>query len=293
MAVQTSTLAVPVTRTARPAGNRIFAVLAHLSLGAWALAVIIPIVYTVLGSFKNNTELFGAPMALPGSLRWENWAQAWQQAHIGTYMLNSVVVVAGGVAGTMLFGSMAAYVLARYPFRGNRLIYAYFVMGLSIPGVVALVPLFFVVERLGLLNSHLGLMLVYIGQSLSFTVFFLAAFFKTLPGEIAEAAAMDGASHTRTFFQIMMPMAKPALVSVTIFNILGQWNQYMFPLILIQDPDKWVLTQGIAQISTQAGYQASWGPMFAALTISILPVLIVYAVFQRQIQSGLTAGAGK
>ncbi len=291
MAVSVSMPAVR-TRSVRRE-TRGFAVLAHVSLGLWALAVIIPIVYTVLGSFKDNTELFGAPLALPGHLRWSNWAGAWEQAHIGRYMLNSLIVVTGGVAGTMLLGAMAAYVLARFPFPGNRLVYYYFVLGLSIPGVVALVPLFFVVQRLGLLDTHTGLILVYIGQSLPFTVFFLAAFFKTLPGEIAEAAAMDGASHTRTFFQIMMPMAKPALVSVTIFNILGQWNQYMFPLILIQDPDKWMLTQGIAQISTQAGYQAEWGPMFAALTISILPVLVVYAIFQRQIQTGLTAGAVK
>src|SRR5919206_52488 len=144
--------------------------------------------------------------------------------------------------------------------------------------------------------AHIGLILVYIAYSLPFTVFFLAAFFKTLPAEIEEAAVMDGASHTRTFFQIMVPMARSGLVSITIFNIVGQWNQYLLPVAIMQGAgadSKWVLTQGIANISTSAGYQAQWSTLFAALTLSILPMIIVYAIFQRQIQAGLTAGAVK
>ena len=133
----------------------------------------------------------------------------------------------------MLLGSMAAYVLARYKFWGNRVIYFLFVSGLAFPVFLALVPLFFVVKNLGLLDTHTGLILVYIAYSLPFTVFFLAAFFKTLPTSVAEAAMIDGCSHTRLFFQVMMPMAKPGLISVTIFNIIGQWTQYLLPLVLL------------------------------------------------------------
>ncbi|MGW2205254.1 carbohydrate ABC transporter permease [Streptomyces sp. NPDC001774] len=269
--------------------------MAHLSLALWALVVIVPLLFTFLGSFKNTEELFGDPFTLPASLRWENWTRAWDTAHVGQYLLNSVVVVFFGVAGTMLLGSMAAYVLARYEFPGNRILYYMFVSGLTFPVFLALVPLFFVVKNLGLLGTHTGLVLVYIAYSLPFTVFFLAAFFKTLPKEIAEAAVVDGCSHTRTFFQVMLPMAKPAVVSLTIFNVLGQWNQYLLPLVLLPGDaeDKWVLPQGIASISTAAGNQADWGALFAALTISIIPMLVIYVVFQRQIQSGLTAGALK
>jgi N-acetylglucosamine transport system permease protein len=137
---------------------------------------------------------------------------------------------------------------------------------------------------------------VYIAYSLPFTVFFLAAFFKSLPYEIEEAATVDGASHTRKFFQIMLPMARSGLVSITIFNIVGQWNQYLLPVVIMTGPgaeSKYLLTQGIANISTSAGYQAQWSTLFAALTLSILPMIVVYAVFQRQIQAGLTAGAVK
>ncbi|MEV0586768.1 carbohydrate ABC transporter permease [Nonomuraea sp. NPDC050310] len=276
-------------------GARAFNAIAHLMLAVWALVVIVPLGLTFLGSVKDTTELFDDPFTLPSTLRWDNWVRAWETANVGQFMINSVIVVFFGVAGTMLLGSMAAYVLARYDFRGNRFIYYMFVSGLTFPVFLALVPLFFVVKNLGLLGTHTGLVLVHIAYSLPFTIFFLAAFFKTLPTSVAEAAFMDGCSHARTFFQVMLPMARPAVVSVTIFNILGQWNQYLLPLTLLPGDaeDKWVLTQGIASISTAAGNQADWGALFAALTITILPMLVVYVIFQRQIQAGLTQGALK
>ncbi|AWS41340.1 carbohydrate ABC transporter permease [Streptosporangium sp. 'caverna'] len=278
-------------------------VLTHLALLIWTVLVAVPIVWTFLASVKSEDEIFGNAWSLPASLRFDNWARAWEQAHIGQYMVNSVIVVAFSTFGTMLFGSMAAYVLARYRFRGNRAIYLLFVSGLAFPVYLALTPLFFVVQNMGTipligqfigLNTRGGLILVYIAYSLPFTVFFLAAFFRTLPGAVAEAAFVDGASHARVFFQIMLPMAKPGIVSVTIFNVLGQWNQYQLPLVLLtSDREKWVLTQGIADISTAAGYDADWSALFAALSMAILPMLIVYTLFQSQIQKGLTAGALK
>jgi N-acetylglucosamine transport system permease protein len=184
-------------------------------------------------------------------------------------------------------------VLARYKFVGNRFLYVMFVSGLAFPTFLAIVPLFKVVQNLGLLNTYTGLILVYIAYSLPFTIFFLGAFFRTLPSSVAEAALIDGASHTRLFFQVMMPMAKPGMVSVAIFNVIGQWAQYLLPLVLMTDSSKYVLTQGIAQISVNAGYEADWSGLFAALSMSILPMIVVYAFFQRQIQAGLTAGAVK
>jgi N-acetylglucosamine transport system permease protein len=281
-------------RTKNPTG--VFGGLSHVALIVWTILVVGPILWTFLASFKTNPEIVGdTPLALPHSFGWDAWGRAWDKAHIGRYMLNTVFVVGVSTAFTMLFGSMAAYVLARYRFFGNRAIYYLFVSGLSFPVFLALVPLFFVVRNLGLLDTHLGVILVYIAYSLPFTVFFLTAFFKTLPNSVAEAAMMDGASHTRTFFQIMVPMARPGLISITIFNILGQWNQYLLPIVLLSGSveDKWLITQGIANINTSAGYEADWPGLFAALSMAILPMLIVYIIFQRQIQSGLTAGAVK
>ncbi|GAA0804430.1 carbohydrate ABC transporter permease [Spirilliplanes yamanashiensis] len=270
---------------------------AHLALVLWAVATVGPLIWVVLASFKTNTEIFlGQPFALPGSFALDSYATAWNEANVGRYFLNSVFVVLVSTAGTMLFGAMAAYVLARYKFWGNRFIYYLFVSGLAFPTFMALPPLFLILRSMNLLNTFTGLILVYIAYSLPFTVFFLAAFFKTLPREIEEAATVDGASHTRTFFQIMVPMARSGLVSITIFNIVGQWNQYLLPVAIMQGAgadSKWVLTQGIAAISVSAGYQANWAALFAALTMSIIPMIVVYAFFQRQIQAGLTAGAVK
>jgi N-acetylglucosamine transport system permease protein len=291
--------------------RNVFNTLSHIALVVWAITVILPILWTFLGAFKTNTELFGSALSLPSELRVDAFGRAWEKAHIGQYVINSVIVVTFSTIGTMLFGSMAAYVLSRYQFRGNRVLYFLFVSGLVFPIYLALVPLFLVVQNVGQtlgqiplvgsllettfgLNSHGGLILVYIAYSLPFTVFFMAAFFRTLPTSVAEAAMIDGASHTRTFFQIMVPMAKPGLISITIFNVLGQWNQYLLPLVLLSTArDKWVLTQGIADISVTAGYEADWPGLFAALSMAILPMIIIYVVFQRQIQAGLTAGAVK
>ncbi|MEV5408721.1 carbohydrate ABC transporter permease [Thermopolyspora sp. NPDC052614] len=301
----TSPATAPAGRAAAPArpaaarrggnGPGVFGALSHIALIVWTILIIGPVLWTFLASFKTNAQIFGDPLTLPTSFGFDSWARAWDKAHIGLYMWNTVFVVAFSTAGTMLLGSMAAYVLARYEFPGNRLIYFIFVSGLSFPVFLALVPLFFVVRNLGLLGTHVGVILVYIAYSLPFTVFFLTAFFKTLPTSVAEAALIDGCSHTRTFFQIMMPMAKPGLISITIFNVLGQWNQYLLPIVLLPGnvEDKWLLTQGIANISVNAGYEADWPGLFAGLSITVVPVMIVYIIFQRQIQSGLTSGALK
>jgi N-acetylglucosamine transport system permease protein len=294
----------PVAAKPARTGQSTSAWIGHVVLALWAIIVIAPLLWTFLASFKNTKEIFSSPWTLPSELRLENWSRAWSKAHVGRYFLNSVFVVGISTFGTMLLGSMAAYVLARYKFIGNRFVYFLFVSGLAFPVFLAIVPLFFLVQYLGDnvpvvgpyigLNTYGGLILVYIAYSLPFTVFFLSAFFRTLPGSVAEAALIDGASHSRLFFQVMLPMAKPGLVSITIFNIIGQWAQYLLPVVLMSNAqDKQVLTQGIAAISVQAGYEADWSGLFAALSMTILPMLIVYAVFQRQIQAGLTAGAVK
>ncbi|MGW8062669.1 carbohydrate ABC transporter permease [Streptomyces ziwulingensis] len=268
-------------------------VFSHGVLVIWAIMVGMPLVWAVMTSFKDDAAIFGSPWSLPDKLNFDNWSRAWSQAHMSDYFLNTVLVVGGSLAGTLVLGSMAAYVLARFEFPGNRFIYYLFVGGMSFPIMLALVPLFYVVDNMGLLNTIHGLILVYIAYSLPFTVFFLTAFFRTLPSSVAEAAFVDGASHTRTFFQVMLPMAKPGLISVGIFNFLGQWNQYMLPTVLNTDPDKHVLTQGLVQLAVSQGYKGDWSGLFAGLVMAMLPVLAAYVVFQRQVVQGLTAGALK
>ncbi|MDX3380021.1 carbohydrate ABC transporter permease [Streptomyces niveiscabiei] len=284
----------PVSHQATEKRDRgVLNVFSHGVLIIWAIMVVLPLVWAVMTSFKTDSAIFNSPWALPDGLHLDNWGRAWTSAHMSDYFLNTVLVVGGSLVGTLVLGSMAAYVLARFEFPGNRFIYYLFIGGMSFPVILALVPLFYVVNNLGLLNTIHGLILVYIAYSLPFTVFFLTAFFRTLPTSVAEAAFVDGASHSRTFFQIMLPMARPALVSVGIFNFLGQWNQYLLPTVLNTDPDKRVLTQGLVQLAVSQGYKGDWSGLFAGLVMAMLPVLAAYIVFQRQVVAGLTAGALK
>jgi N-acetylglucosamine transport system permease protein len=265
---------------------------AHSFLVLWTLMAAGPVLWVVLAGIRPHAEIVSDPFGLPTSFHWENFTNAWSEADIGRYTVNSLVVLAGSLTGTMLLGSMAAYVIARFRFRGNRLIHLMFVGGMMFPVFLALVPLFFILNNFGLLNTRQGLVIVYIAYSLPFTIFFLVAFFRTLPTGVQEAATLDGASHTRTFFQVMLPMARPGLISVAIFNFLGQWNQFVLPRVLnAANPDDAVLPQGLAALMVQQGYRGDWGPLYAGVTLGMLPVLVVYVTFQRQVQTGLTAGA--
>lgn len=263
----------------------------HAFLFIWGLMTALPLLWVAVTAFKDDNEILSDPWGLPSALRFGNFVRAWNDGSIGQYFVNSLTVLAVSLTLTMLLGATAAYALARYDFPGNRAIYYLFVGGMMFPVFLALVPLFLVVRGVGLLNSLPGLMLVYTAYSLPFTVFFLSAFFRTLPGQIAEAAMIDGCGPFSLFFKVMLPMAKPGLISVGIFNLLGQWNQYLLPVVLVSnDEDKFVLAQGLAALAVSEGYRGDYSRLFAGLTLAMLPVLIVYAVFQRQVQAGLTAG---
>lgn len=268
-------------------------VFSHGMLVLWAVMVVMPLLWAVMTSFKDDKSIFTSPWAPPTSLSFDNWSRAWSQAHMSEYFFNTLLVVGGSLAGTMLLGSMVAYVLARFDFPGNRFFYFLFIGGMSFPIILALVPLFYVMSNTGLLNTRHGLILAYIAYSLPFTTFFLTSFFRSLPTSVAEAALIDGASHTRTFFQVMLPMAKPGLISVGIFNFLGQWNQYMLPTVLNTNPEHRVLTQGLVELAASQGYKGDWSGLFAGLVMAMLPVLAAYIIFQRQVVAGLTAGALK
>ena len=289
------TRAEPVTRgvVRTGAGDRIFSGTSQVLLMLWAVMVIFPFLWMVMTAFKTDAQIIYSPWEFPQTLQWDNFARAWNEARIGRYAFNTLIVLSGSLVGTLLVSSMAAYVLARFEFPGRQFLFYLFLSGLMFPVFLALVPLFFLLRDLNMTATYQGLILVYIAYSLPFTIFFLTGFFKSLPGEVAEAGIMDGASHFRVFFDIMLPMAKPGLIAMGIFNFLGQWNQFLLPLVLMPDQDKYVLSQGLAFLAIQQGYQNDYSALFAALTITMVPTLVVYVIFQRRLESGLTAGALK
>lgn len=273
--------------------DKVVAGVSHTMLALWSLMVLIPLAWTLISSFKTTKEIFASPFSLPEVWQFQNYVNAWNTAGIGSYFLNTVIVVGCALVIVMVLGSMCAYVLARFVFPGYRAVYYLMLAGLTFPVFLAIVPLFFILKNMGLLNTLPGLIIVYVAFALPFTVFFLFAFFKALPNEIAEAAQIDGAGEWRTFFQVMLPMAKPGLASVLIFNFLGLWNQYLIPVAINTKTENWVLSQGIAAVAGQMGYAVDFGALFAAAIIVVVPVLIVYIIFQRQLQGSVSAGTMK
>jgi len=230
------------------------------------------------------------------------------KSHFSLFFVNSVLVVSVSLVGILSLSAMAAYAIARFPFRGSRALYLFFISGMMVPAQLVLVPLFFQFSYMsrffsGLLrpfgyevqlhDSLTGLILIYIALSLPFTILILTGFFKSLPGELREAAIIDGCSEAGVFRHVMLPLARPGLVTAAIFNFIGLWNEYLFALVFVNSPEKKTLPLGLASVSIQAQYRTDFGLMFAGLVIVIVPTLIVYILLQRQLTSGITMGALK
>ena len=277
-------------RSVRTGGDKAVEATSHVLLSIWSIIVIVPFLWVVLSSFKTSKEILASPFSLPAHWRFDNYLHAWTDAGIRQFFLNTLIVVGVALVLVMTLGSMCAYVLARFKFPGARFIYYLMLAGLTFPVFLAIVPLFFVLKNLGLINTLPGLIMVYVAFALPFTVFFLYAFFKTLPEDVYEAALIDGAGEWRAFFRIMLPMARPGMAAVAIFNFLGLWNQFLLPVALNTDPSRYVLTQGMASFASQAGYAVDFGALFAAVVITVVPVLIVYVIFQRQLEGSVSRG---
>lgn len=261
----------------------------------WSVAVLYPLIWTLLDALKNNEQFFlNAPWALPKfPLLWSNFSYVWSKYNFSTYFMNSIVVTVGSTLLGMILAAMTAYILARYDFKGNKILLTIYISSMMIPFALALIPLFFLLNDLHLINTWLGLILVYAALNLPFGIFLLVGFYKSLPKEIEEAAIIDGTSHYGTFFRVMLPLSQPGLITVMIINMLNNWNEYFLGVVLTNEPTKYTLPIGLAVMQAEMQYRVEWGPLFAGLLITTLPTLIVYMIFQRQIASGITAGAVK
>ena len=289
-AVATGERVVTGSRRVRTGGDKAVETTSHVLLAVWTIIVIVPFLWVVLSSFKTTKEILASPFSLPAHWQFDNYAHAWTDAGIRQFFLNTVIVVGVALVLVMLLGAMCAYVLARFTFPGSRAIYYLMLAGLTFPIFLAIVPLFFILKNIGLINTLPGLIMVYVAFALPFTVFFLYAFFRSLPDDVYEAALIDGAGEWRTFFKIMLPMARPGMAAVAIFNFLGLWNQFLLPVALNTDQSKYVLTQGMASFASQAGYAVDFGALFAAVVITVVPVLVVYVIFQRRLEGSVSQG---
>ena len=259
----------------------------------YSVIVIYPVIWTILSSFKTNQEFYKSAWSLPSKFNLENYINAWYTANVGTYFLNSIIVVACSVALTLILSATTAYVLARFKFSGNVFLKTLYMSGLYVPTILGIVPIFLLLIDLGLLNTWTGLILIYTVFSLPFSVFLLIGFFKTIPNEIADAAKIDGCSEYGTFWRIMFPISKTGLITASIFNYIWVWNDYLFAMTFITNDNKRTLPVGLVRLTETLQFKTEWGALFAGLVIIMTPSIIIYSLFQSQLTKGLTAGSVK
>lgn len=268
----------------------------------WSLVAfnIFLVVWMILSSLRQTRDFVRNPLALPLQPYWENFAHAWSAGNFGPAFLNSILVTIVASVVVVAIAAPASYVLARSTRRVAGPLTVFFALGLGVPGQVLLIPIYVAlasiqnVTGIQLINSTLGLIIVLIGLNIPFTVFLLTGFFSTLPGEIEEAAALDGAGAVRTFLTIMLPLARSGLTTALILAAIGCWNETLFSLVLLSERDSRTLPIALIQVMNAASYQgADWGMIFAGITILVLPMLLIFMWLGRRIMEGVTAGVGK
>lgn len=274
-----------------PTSGKIIYLAFEIILITYALLIILPLITMFLSSLKNTREIFMTPYSFPKTLRFENYIKVWGTGKFGRYFFNSVIVTGISIGFTLLFGSMAAFGIARYRYKLSVVVYLLFLSGIMLPLKAAIIPLFLLLKRLGLLNTLLSLILVYTAMSLPSTVFILSGFMRGLPWDLDDAARIDGCNDFQIYWRIILPLTRQALVIVTIYNAIPIWNDFFFPLVFIQSDTLKTLPLGMTVFFGQ--YQTDWGLLFSALSIAILPMTILYMLLSKQFVQGLTAGAIK
>jgi raffinose/stachyose/melibiose transport system permease protein len=256
-----------------------------------AVMVFVPLLFIINSSFRNSSDLFVNPLRLPKSFNLTNYKLVLTQGDFVRYFVNSVIVTFASLVLVLLFGSCAGYALARYQFKWNNFFYLFFLAGLLIPAKLALVPLFIQLKNMGLLDSRIGLILVYSAGAMPAAVFIFTGFIRALPTDLDNAARIDGASELQVFRRIMLPLIFPVMGIVGIYSAIPIWNDFLLPLVFIRDRSKMTIMQGLSVFFGE--YGANWGALFAGLTLAAFPLVILYVILSGQFIKGLTAGATK
>ena len=271
---------------------RIGMILLQAMLVLFAVVQIYPLIWLAFFSLKDNSEIFsGDVLGLPKEFLWSNYTKALSDGNVLTYFINSVWVTAVSIFLVLLLSSMSAYAITRMKWRFSNATMTLILLGMMVPIHAALLPLFMVLRNLKLLNTHWALIIPYVAFGLPLAVFILASFFKGVPREMEESAVMDGCGIYRTFFFIVLPLVRPALVTVAIFTFLSSWNELMFAVTFINDTIYQTLTVGI--MSMVGTYITQWGIIGAGLMISTIPTIIIYLILNKQVQESMIAGAVK
>jgi N-acetylglucosamine transport system permease protein len=283
--------------------DKIYKLFIYVVLIALAISIIIPVLWVILASIKQNSEFYTNPWALPKGFYFQNFIDAIEKAKMGQYFLNSVLVTAIALVILLVVSIPASYVLARFDFKGKRVINALFMAGLFINVNYIVVPIFLMLLKWDeqvktvfqngiFLDNIFVLALVYASTAIPFTIYLVTNFFKTISKTYEEAAFIDGAGYFKTMFSIMIPMAKPSIITVILFNFLSFWNEYIIALTLMPGASK-TLPVGLINLMQSQRAAANYGQMYAGLVLVMLPTLILYMLVQKQLTQGMTLGGVK
>jgi raffinose/stachyose/melibiose transport system permease protein len=276
----------PRRRRVDPSGAAI-----SVLLWGYVFIVLAPMALILINSMRSSRDIFREPIGLPESINFDSFVRAWGEASFSEYFINSVVIVVASVTLATAVSALAAYVLGRYKFRGSTFLAIFFLSGLLLPFRLAILPLFLLLQDLGLVDSRLGLILVYAATGVPFSVFILSAYFRQLPEDLSEAARIDGAGEYTIFGRVMLPLVRPALATVAVFQFVPLWNDFFFPLVLLRSSEKWTLPVGMTRFFGE--FSTDWSTLFAGIIITTLPLILVFLIATKQIIAGLTAGIGK
>ncbi len=252
------------------------------------LGIVIPVLYGVLGGFKDNGQLSTTPFGWPDPWVWGNYKEMLGSSGFWRPLWNSTVIAVATTVLVVLVSAMAAYIFARFAFRGRELLFTLFTTGLMFPFAVAILPLYIVIRKLELLDNPLGVILPQAAFGLPVTIIILRSFFRTIPAEVEESAVLDGCTPFGFFWRILLPMARPALATVSVLAVVASWNNFLLPLVIFNEPTNWTLPQGVQQFQGQ--YAADIARTLAYVVLAMIPALGFYAVAERQLIGGLATG---
>jgi len=260
---------------------------------AWiaAIATLVPIIYAILGGFRDTGQLSTNPVALPSPWVFSNYTGILKSGTFWHQVWNSTLIALVSTALTVPVAALAAFIFARFAFRGREVLYTIFTLGLLFPVAIAILPIFIMVRNLGLLDSPLGVALPQAAFGLPMTIIILRPFFHSIPSDLQDAAAIDGCGPFRFFVRILLPLSRPVLATVSVLAIVGSWNAFLLPLVVLTDSGGWTLPLGVTNYSQQ--YTTDTAKVLAFTTLSMVPALIFYAFAERQLIRGLTTGAVK
>jgi raffinose/stachyose/melibiose transport system permease protein len=289
-----ATEALP-TVTARPATARLTAIVS--ATARWAIllglaaVIVIPILYAALGGFRDNYQLTVNPVGLPDPWITTNYTEVLGSESFWQQLGNSILIAVLTTVTVVAFASLAAFVFARRRFRGREVLFTFFTLGLLFPAAVAILPLFILIRTVGLIDSALGIALPQAAFALPLTIIILRPFFRSIPLELEDAAAIDGCGSFGFFWRVLLPLSRPALATVAVLAIVSSWNAFLLPLIILSDQANWTLPLGVTNFSTQ--YSSDTARILAYTTLALIPALLFYIVAERQLIGGLTRGAVK